>query len=91
MPLLIGPYFQAIILKLTKWACSSSTYKQACKIKFNAILLEGDYTAKELLASAGYPEGKGFLTIFFAAGKGNISLRVALEIQKQLEKETCRL
>lgn len=25
--------------------------KQACKIKFNAILLEGDYTAKELLAA----------------------------------------
>ena len=40
--------------------------------------------AKELLASAGYPEGKGFPTIIFAAGKGNISLRVALEIQKQL-------
>ena len=40
--------------------------------------------AKELLASAGYPNGKGFPTLVFATGKGNTSLRVALEIQKQL-------
>jgi len=40
--------------------------------------------AKELLASAGFPNGKGFPTLIFATGKGNISLRVALEIQKQL-------
>ncbi len=40
--------------------------------------------AKELLANAGYPNGKGFPTLKFGTGKGNISLRVALEIQKQL-------
>jgi oligopeptide transport system substrate-binding protein len=40
--------------------------------------------AKELLASAGYPNGKGFPTLIFATGKGNTSLRVALDIQKQL-------
>jgi ABC-type transport system substrate-binding protein len=40
--------------------------------------------AKELLASAGFPNGKGFPTLVFATGKGNTSLRVALEIQKQL-------
>ena len=40
--------------------------------------------AKDLLASAGYPNGKGFPTLIFATGKGNTSLRVALEIQKQL-------
>ena len=40
--------------------------------------------AKELLAKAGYPNGKGFPTLKFAVGKGNTSLRVALEIQKQL-------
>ncbi len=40
--------------------------------------------AKELLASAGYPNGKDFPTLIFASGKTNINLRVALEIQKQL-------
>lgn len=40
--------------------------------------------AKELLADAGFPDGKGFPTLAFATGKGNISLRVGLEIQKQL-------
>jgi oligopeptide transport system substrate-binding protein len=40
--------------------------------------------AKELLASAGYPNGKGFPILIFATGKGNNSLRVALEVQKQL-------
>jgi len=40
--------------------------------------------AKKMLADAGYPEGKGFPTLTFATGKGNQSLRVALEIQKQL-------
>lgn len=40
--------------------------------------------AKELLAEAGFPKGKDFPTLKFATGKGNTSLRVALEIQKQL-------
>lgn len=40
--------------------------------------------AKKLLAEAGYPKGEGFPTIKFAVGKGNTSVRVALEIQKQL-------
>ena len=40
--------------------------------------------AKNMLATAGYAEGKGFPTLKFATGKGNIRLRVALEIQKQL-------
>ena len=40
--------------------------------------------AKKLLAKAGYPEGKRFPTVKFSTGKGNISVRVALEIQKQL-------
>jgi len=40
--------------------------------------------AKKLLSEAGYPQGKGFPTIKFSVGKGNTSVRVALEIQKQL-------
>ena len=40
--------------------------------------------AKKLLAEAGYPNGEGFPTLSFATGKGNTSLRVALEVQKQL-------
>ena len=40
--------------------------------------------AKEIFAEAGYPNGKGFPALKFATGKGNTSLRVALEIQKQL-------
>ncbi|PCJ27616.1 MAG: hypothetical protein COA97_03070 [Flavobacteriales bacterium] len=40
--------------------------------------------AKKMLADAGYPNGKGFPTLKFATGKGNTTLRVALEIQKQL-------
>tara|TARA_B100000809_G_scaffold52930_1_gene48315 strand:+ start:4122 stop:5843 length:1722 start_codon:yes stop_codon:yes gene_type:complete len=40
--------------------------------------------AKNLLAKAGYPNGEGFPIIKFAVGKGNTSVRVALEIQKQL-------
>ena len=40
--------------------------------------------AKDLLANAGFPDGKGFPTLKFAVGKGNTSLRVALEIQKEL-------
>lgn len=40
--------------------------------------------AKKLLAQAGYPNGKNFPTIKFSTGKGNTSVRVALEIQKQL-------
>ena len=40
--------------------------------------------AKTLLAKAGYPNGKGLPIIKFAVGKGNTSVRVALEIQKQL-------
>ena len=40
--------------------------------------------AKQMMASAGYPEGKGFPTLKFATRKNNTSLRVALEIQKQL-------
>ena len=40
--------------------------------------------ARKLLAEAGYPEGKGFPTLKFASLKRNISIRVALEIQKQL-------
>ncbi len=42
--------------------------------------------AKQLLADAGYPDGKGFPTITFATGKGNSNLRVGLEIQKQLQR-----
>lgn len=40
--------------------------------------------AKELLASAGYKDGANFPTLILACGKGNTSLRVAFEIQKQL-------
>ncbi len=40
--------------------------------------------AKALLAEAGYPEGKGFPSIELISGKGNTSVRIALEIQKQL-------
>ena len=40
--------------------------------------------AKKLLAEAGFPNGKGFPAIKFSTGKGNTSVRVALEIQKQL-------
>ena len=40
--------------------------------------------AKKMLAESGYPNGKGIPTLSFATGKGNTSLRVALEIQKQL-------
>jgi ABC-type transport system substrate-binding protein len=40
--------------------------------------------AKELLASAGYKNGKDFPTLILATGKGNTSLRIAFEIQKQL-------
>ncbi|MGB0882441.1 MAG: ABC transporter substrate-binding protein [Vicingaceae bacterium] len=40
--------------------------------------------AKKLLAKAGYPNGKDFPIIKFSTGKGNSSVRVALEIQKQL-------
>lgn len=40
--------------------------------------------AKQLMADAGYPNGEGFPTLKFAAGKENTKLRVALEIQKQL-------
>lgn len=40
--------------------------------------------AKELLASAGFKDGTNFPTLILACGKGNTSLRVAFEIQKQL-------
>jgi peptide/nickel transport system substrate-binding protein len=40
--------------------------------------------AKELLADAGFKDGTNFPTIVLATGKGNTSLRVAFEIQKQL-------
>jgi len=40
--------------------------------------------AKEMLASAGYKDGEKFPPIILASGKGNTSLRVAFEIQKQL-------
>lgn len=40
--------------------------------------------AKKLFTEAGYPEGKDFPILKFSTGKGNISVRVALEIQKQL-------
>jgi len=40
--------------------------------------------AKKLLAEAGFPNGKGFPTVLFTTSKGNSSVRVALEIQKQL-------
>ncbi len=40
--------------------------------------------AKQLLADAGYPNGKGLPTLLFSTGKGNTNLRVALDIQKQL-------
>lgn len=40
--------------------------------------------AKQLLSDAGFPNGKGFPTILFTTSKGNSSVRVGLEIQKQL-------
>ena len=40
--------------------------------------------AKQLLKEAGYENGKGFPNLILAAGKGNTSLRIAFEIQKQL-------
>ena len=41
--------------------------------------------AQELLAEAGYKAGKGFPKLIFTTnGKNNTSLRIALEIQKQL-------
>lgn len=40
--------------------------------------------AKELLTKAGYKNGDKFPTLILAAGKGNTSLRIAFEIQKQL-------
>ncbi len=40
--------------------------------------------AKQLLADAGYPNGKGFPTITLTTSKSNSSVRVGLEIQKQL-------
>lgn len=40
--------------------------------------------AKKLLSEAGYPNGQNFPPIKFSVGKGNTSVRVALEIQKQL-------
>ena len=36
------------------------------------------------MASAGYKDGANFPTLILACGKGNTSLRVAFEIQKQL-------
>lgn len=53
---------------------------------FSSIVgLEYNLTkAKERLAEAGYPGGKGFPTITLASLKRNTSIRVALEIQKQL-------
>ena len=47
-------------------------------LEFNVV------KAKELLASAGYKDGANFPTLILACGKGNTSLRVAFEIQKQL-------
>lgn len=40
--------------------------------------------AKKLLKEAGYDNGNGFPNLILAAGKGNTSLRIAFEIQKQL-------
>jgi peptide/nickel transport system substrate-binding protein len=40
--------------------------------------------AKKLLAEAGYKDGKGFPTLIFTTNKNNTSLKVALNIQKQL-------
>jgi ABC-type transport system substrate-binding protein len=40
--------------------------------------------AKQLLAEAGYPDGKGLPALLFSTKKENVSLRVALNIQKQL-------
>jgi ABC-type transport system substrate-binding protein len=40
--------------------------------------------AKKLLAEAGYQNGEGFPTLQFITGQGNTSVRVALDIQKQL-------
>lgn len=40
--------------------------------------------AKQLLKEAGYENGKNIPNLILASGKGNTSLRVAFEIQKQL-------
>lgn len=60
-------------------AISGYDYSSVVGLEFDA------QKAKELLASSGFKNGENFPTLILASGKGNISLRVAFEIQKQLK------